>query len=85
MKNAALADRLQALRDRHREPWEVMKEPHDYNDGTKEFNHVRFHSATINGDVLVAQYVTPELAELLCLLHNNLDAIIAALNPDRHT
>jgi hypothetical protein len=74
-----LADRLETLRHRYREPWEVKKEPHGYPDGTKEFTHVRYHAQVGDVDVLVATYVTPELAELLCLLHNNLDEIIAAL------
>jgi len=82
MTNDELADRLAALRGRYSEPWEVWKEPHDYPDGTTHFTHVRFQAADRTGEKLtveVARYVTPELAELLCLLHNNLDAIIPAL------
>lgn len=81
MNNQELADKLEDLAERHREPWRVDQEPHNYPDGTKHFNHVRYTSDS-NGEpmtVEVAHYVTPELGELLCLLHNNLDKIIFGL------
>ena len=33
--------------------------------------------------VRVASHVTPELAELLCVLHNNIDVIAAAIRQAR--
>ena len=81
MNNIELADRLEQLRKQRGGEWRVEKEPHDYQDGTTHFNHVRYTS-NWKGEELtveVAQYVTPELGELLCLLHNNLDRIIPAL------
>jgi hypothetical protein len=81
MDNKELAARLEALREVPRGEWRVEKEPHDYPDGTTEFTHVRYTSELFGEKltVEVARYVTPELAELLCLLHNNLDKIIPAL------
>jgi hypothetical protein len=76
-----LSDQLEALSRRHREPWRIDEEPHPYNDGTKHFTHVRY-TARLDSDPLdveVARYVTPDLAELLCALHNNLPDIIKAL------
>lgn len=81
MTNKELADRLRALWTKHREEWKVEEEPHAYKDGTDHFNHVRY-IAEHKGEKLtveVAHYVTPELGELLCLLHNNLDRIVPAL------
>jgi hypothetical protein len=57
-----LADKLEALAKKHREPWYIEKEPHDYNDGTTHFTHVRYK--TIDGEsadvmVAVAEYVRP--------------------------
>jgi hypothetical protein len=81
VNNIELADRLRLLWSKHREEWRVEEEPHSYKDGTDHFNHVRY-TAKHMGDNLtveVAQYVTPELGELLCLLHNNLDRIVPAL------
>jgi hypothetical protein len=80
-----LADRLDALRKRHQEPWEVIKEPHSYPDGTTHFTHVQYRAHFPDGgdiNVRVASHVTPDLGELLCLLHNNLDAIISALRAE---
>lgn len=78
--DAILADNLERLMERYDAPWEVVKEPHDYPDGTTHFNHVVFQTDRLGrADVAVASYVTPDLAELLCSLHNNLPAIIAAL------
>ena len=77
-----LADTLERLAAKHPEPWCVVKEPHNYPDGTTHFTHVRYvarDSADTEMTVVVADYVTPELGELLCALHNNLSAIIVAL------
>ena len=77
-----LADTLEALGQKHREPWRIVNEPHRYPDGTSHFTHVRYDARVKSGEtvtVTVAGYVTPELAELLCVLHNNLGAIAAAL------
>jgi hypothetical protein len=76
-----LANRLEELGRRHTDEWHVDKEPHPYPDGTEHFNHVRFTKKYEGGDlqVVVATYVTPDLAELLCLLHNNLPTIITSL------
>ena len=53
--------------------WQIVKEPHNYNDGTKEFTHVSYRKA---GDppfcrVLIGDHVTPDLAELLVLLREH--------------
>ena len=77
-----LADTLERLGGEHREPWYIAKEPHDYPDGTTHFTHVRYDTRIGTGEpvtVTVAGYVTPELGELLCALHNNLAGIIEAL------
>jgi hypothetical protein len=77
-----LADTLERLASKHREPWYIAKEPHDYPDGTTHFTHVRYTACDSAGEAItvgVAQYVTPELGELLCALHNNLTEIIEAL------
>jgi hypothetical protein len=60
------------------EPWRIEKEPHDYPDGTTHFNHVR-RTAFLNGEpvtVTIGNYLTPELAELLVLMRNNLPELI---------
>lgn len=77
-----LADKIEVLREKHRPDWQVEQEPHDYPDGTKHFTHVRYR--TDDGmTVEVASYVTPDLGNLLCLLHNNIDQFVAALRtPD---
>ena len=77
-----LADTIEALAERHREPWYVVREPHDYPDGTSQFTHVHYDARDKSGALLtvrVASHVTPELAELLCVLHNHTDVIAAAL------
>jgi len=80
-ETAELANRIEELRSLNAENWRIEKEPHDYEDGTKHFNHVRYTSKHFGEDVTVevASYVSPELGELLCLLNNNLDVIIGAL------
>jgi len=83
-----LADTLERLARRHRERWYIAKEPHDYPDGTTHFTHVRYTGRLVTGEgvtVNVAGYVTPDLAELLCTLHNNLPAIIEALRKTQET
>jgi hypothetical protein len=81
MDNKELSNRLEELRSLSAENWRVEKEPHDYEDGTTHFNHVRYTAKHFGEEVTVevAQYVTPQLGELLCVLNNNLDRIIAAL------
>lgn len=81
MDNRELADRLRQLSSQHRQEWRVEEEPHTYKDGTDHFTHVRYTAKHNGGDltVEVAHYVTPELGELLCLLHNNIDRIVPAL------
>ena len=77
-----LAERIDRLAERYDAPWQVVKEPHDYNDGTTHFTHVEYITAEQHHDnstVRVADTVTPALAELLCLLHNNIHTIVAAL------
>jgi hypothetical protein len=77
-----LADRLERLVDKRREPWRIEREPHNYNDGTTHFTHVvydAYDSAGAKLKVMVGKYVTPDLAELMCSLHNNVDLIIRAL------
>jgi hypothetical protein len=77
-----LADKLEALAKKHREPWYIEKEPHDYPDGTTHFTHVRYKTTageSAEVTVAVANDVTPDLGELMCTLHNNLPMIIEAL------
>lgn len=68
--------RIAELIAKYPEPWVVEKEPHDYNDGTKEFVHVgyRHKPAFAKGEevhVLIGSYLTPDLAELLVLLRES--------------
>jgi hypothetical protein len=77
-----LANAIERLAQNYRERWHVVQEPHEYNDGTTHFTHVRYtkhHSSGASMTVTVAKYVTPELGELLCVLHNNINVIIEAL------
>jgi hypothetical protein len=79
-----LADSIERLARKHREPWYVVnvKMPFEYPDGTTHYTHVHYTAHDRNGAPLtvgIARHVTPELAELLCLLHNNIDVIIEAL------
>ena len=77
-----LADKIEALAENYRSPWRIETEPHDFPDGTAFFTHVRYLASTGDGaevKVEVARHVTPELAELLCLLQNNLSLIVDAL------
>jgi hypothetical protein len=77
-----LANVIERLAREHREPWYVVQEPHEYPDGTTHFTHVRYTAHFPSGEPItvgVARHVTPELGELLCLLHNNIDVIVEAL------
>jgi len=60
--------RIKALLAKYPEPWVIEKEPHDYNDGTTHFTHVRYRSAKHDVTVSIGEHVTPDLAELLVLL-----------------
>jgi hypothetical protein len=83
-----LADTLERLASKHRERWYIAKEPHDYPDGTTHFTHVRYSARDSTGEpvtVAVASHVTPDLAELLCTLHNNLAVIVEALRKAEET
>jgi hypothetical protein len=65
-----LADTLERLAAKHREPWFIKREPHDYPDGTTHFTHVRYiarDSAGTEMTVAVADYVMPEFGELCAL------------------
>jgi hypothetical protein len=75
-----LLARLGELHEKCRpdEPWRIEKEPHDHPDGTTHFNHVR-QTARVSGEALtvtIANHLTPELAELLVLMRNNLPELI---------
>lgn len=77
-----LLARLAALHQKCRpaEPWCIEQEPHDYPDGTTHFTHVVSTShSTVTGEpvkVVIGKYLTPELAELLVLMRNNLPHLI---------
>lgn len=62
--------RIRELISAYPEPWVIETEPHDYNDGTSEFTHVRYRKS-VRGETItveIGSYVTPDLAELLVLL-----------------
>jgi hypothetical protein len=68
------------------EPWRIEKEPHSYPDGTTHFNHVR-RTGRVNGEplaVTIAKHLTPELAELLVLMRNNLPELIRQARSGLH-
>ena len=77
-----LLARLAALHQKCRpaEPWRLEQEPHDYPDGTTHFTHVVSTShTTVTGEpvkIVIGKYLTPELAELLVLMRNNLPDLI---------
>ena len=93
MKDAEAEQLLARLGELHEkchpdEPWRIEKEPHDYPDGTTHFTHVR-KAARVSGEplaVTIGSYLTPDLAELLVLMRNNLPEIIrrARLGLDAH-
>lgn len=65
--------RIRELIAEYPEPWVIEKEPHNYNDGTTEFTHVRYYHKPkfSNGETIcveIGSHVTPDLAELLVLL-----------------
>lgn len=65
--------RLKELLAQYPEPWKIEKKPHNYNDGTKEFTHVRYvkdHLADEPINISIGEYLTPDLAELLILLRD---------------
>lgn len=69
-------ERIKELIAKYPGPWVIEKEPHDYNDGTKEFTHVRYYHrpAYAKGEqvcVEIGSHVTPDLAELLVLLRES--------------
>ena len=75
-KATVRAARIKELIAKYPEPWVIEKEPHSYNDGTREFTHVRYyHSpAYARGErvcVEIGSHVTPDLAELLILLRES--------------
>jgi hypothetical protein len=83
-----LADTLERLGGKHPEPWYIAREPDDHPDGTTHFTHVAYTARLVTGEsvaVTVAGHVTPDLAELICTLHNNLATIIEALRKTEHT
>lgn len=68
------SERLKELLAKYPEPWVIEKEPHNYNDGTKEFTHVRYVGSDRLGSpvtVSIGEHVTPDLAELLILLRES--------------
>lgn len=75
-KRARRRERIKELLAKYPEPWVIEKEPHNYNDGTKEFTHVRYRKKPefAKGQeitVSIGEYVTPDLAELLILLRES--------------
>jgi hypothetical protein len=81
---ATKAARLIELLAKYPEPWKIEKEPHSYNDGTKEFTHVRYRHkpSWSKGEeicVEIGSHVSPDLAELLILLRESADEMVPAL------
>lgn len=62
--------RIRELVAKYPEPWVIEKTPHNYEDGTNEFIHVRYRTRGGDDEVTVSigEYLTPDLAELLVLL-----------------
>jgi hypothetical protein len=60
------------------ETWRIEKEPHDYPDGTTHFTHV--HTTGYVKEeavtVVIASHVTPDLAEMLVTMRNNLPELL---------
>lgn len=60
--------------------WQIVQEPHDYNDGTTHFTHVEYQVTMTNGTparVSIGRHLTPATAELLTLSYNHLPDLIA--------
>ena len=80
-ESAQLLARLAAL---HRkcnpdEPWRIEQEPHKYPDGTMHFTHVVCTDSSVGDEpvkVGIGRYLSPDLAELLVLMRNNLADLI---------
>ena len=73
--------KLAALHERcdKYEPWVVVREPHDHDDGTTHFTHVRTVGRDVSGapvTIGIGSYLTPDLAELLVTARNNLPELI---------
>ena len=73
MTQEAREARIRELLAKYPEPWVIEKRPHNYQDGTSEFTHVRYlcKPEYAGGEeicVRIGSYVTPDLAELLILL-----------------
>ena len=71
--HAVRRERIKELLALYPEQWEIEKEPHNYKDGTTHFTHVMFKRKS-GGDeiqVMIADTVTPPLAELLILLREH--------------
>jgi hypothetical protein len=75
--------RIKQLIAKYPEPWEIVKEPHNYNDGTTEFTHVYYKSQREFDDepitIMIGNCVTPDLAELLVLLRESANDLPATL------
>jgi len=75
-----LLDRLAELdqSSQPEEPWRIEQEPHDYPDGTTHFTHV-CTTGYVQGEpvfVSIGKYLTPNLAELLVVMRNNLPELV---------
>ncbi len=81
MEVQQLLNRLDELHGKRRPgdgPWRVVEVPHDYLDGTTHFTHVQY-TAYLNNEavtVSIGKYLTPNVAELLVLMRNNLPELI---------
>lgn len=79
METTELLDRLEVLYAEFAEEWRVQKEPHNYPDGTTHFTHVLYTAYDVENNpmtIMAGRYLTPELAELMVLSHNNLGTLI---------
>ena len=80
-----LLDRLAELHQSSEpeEPWRIEQEPHDYPDGTTHVTHVRTTGYVQGEPILVSigKYLTPNLAELLVTMRNNLPELVRLARP----
>jgi hypothetical protein len=80
-----LLDRLAELdqSSKSEEPWRIEQEPHDYPDGTTHVTHVRTTGYVQGEPILVSigKYLTPNLAELLVTIRNNLPELVRLARP----